>query len=60
MGVSDRLSEINTNNYRINLTIENKGLSASILEKYIDIFYYKRYCDDLNNYTRGHFNRGVE
>ena len=61
IGLHNKLESINTRNYRINLTTETGKDIDEILEKTIKVFYYKNNSvEDLKNYTRGHFNRGVE
>lgn len=60
LGVSDKVKQLNLRNFRINFTTENAELTDEILEKYIKVFYYNEYSDELKSFTRGHFNRGVD
>lgn len=56
----NKLKKINTSNYRINFTTEDYETTKYILEKYVKVFYYNEYSDEIKEFTRGHFNRGVE
>ncbi|SEP87137.1 putative protease [Lachnospiraceae bacterium RM5] len=58
-GVKDKVDELNINNFRINLTTESYHDSLNILEKYIKVFYYSECQDELKDFTRGHFKRGI-
>lgn len=60
LGVSDKVKQLNLGNYRINFTTEDEAQTNEILEKYIKVFYYNEYSDELKSFTRGHFNRGVD
>lgn len=60
IGAIDKVTKIHTKNYRINLTLEEYENSVDIIEKCIKIFYYNQYSDENFEFTRGHFNRGVE
>lgn len=60
LGVSDKVKQLNLGNFRINFTIEDETQANEILEKYIKVFYYNEYSDELKSFTRGHFNRGVD
>jgi putative protease len=64
LGVKEKLSKINTKNYRINFTTESEKDVKTILDKFIKTFYYEEnidngYIEDFD-FTRGHFKRGVE
>lgn len=56
-GKVDRVAK---HNIRLNFTTENQDEVKEILDKYVKVFYYSEYSDEISNYTRGHFNRGVE
>ena len=61
IGIADKVKKIPCGTYRINFTLENCDSVSRILEKCIKVFYYgNRNLDDIKDYTRGHFNRGVE
>lgn len=60
LGVSDKVKQLNLGNFRINFTTEDEVQTKEILEKYIKVFYYNEYSDELKSFTRGHFNRGVD
>ena len=60
LGISSKVRHLNVRNYRINLTTENKKQADEILEKYVKVFYYNEDTEELQLFTRGHFNRGVE
>lgn len=56
----NKIKCINTANLRLNFTTEDYKQTKYILEKYVKVFYYNEYSDEINEFTRGHFNRGVE
>ena len=60
LGVSNKVKQLNSGNFRINFTTEDEAQANEILEKYIKVFYYNEYSDELKSFTRGHFNRGVD
>lgn len=60
LGVSNKVKQLNLGNFRINFTTEDEAQANEILEKYIKVFYYNEYSDELKSFTRGHFNRGVD
>ncbi len=60
LGVHDKVLNINTRHYRINLTIEDAVTAAQVLEQYIKVFYNHEDYDEISDFTRGHFNRGVD
>lgn len=56
----NKIKCINTANLRLNFTTEDYKQTKYILEKYVKVFYYNEYSDEIKEFTRGHFNRGVE
>lgn len=63
LGVKHKLSEIKTKNYRLNFTTEDAKTTGNILDKFVHAFYHTDNHYDIiedYDYTRGHFNRGVE
>lgn len=61
IGLGDKVKTIPVQKYRINFTLEHASEASEVLEKIIEVFYYgNRDTSDLNEFTRGHFNRGVE
>lgn len=74
LGVHNKLHKIKVNNYRLNFTLEDVKTTKKILDKFIKTFYYTDNINNSNTdginadniitedfeFTRGHFNRGVE
>lgn len=74
LGVHNKLHKIMVNNYRLNFTLEDVKTTKKILDKFIKTFYYTDNINNSNTdginadniitedfeFTRGHFNRGVE
>lgn len=60
MGQKEKITNIVTKNYRLNFTTESFSETKNILEKYIKVFYYNECSEEIKDFTRGHFNRGVE
>lgn len=51
---------INVNCFRLKFTNETKSATKSVLNKFIDCIKYNKDSEDIDNYTRGHYKRGVE
>lgn len=48
-------------NIRLDFTIENKETTEDVLNKFVQAYYYgKDEVEDLGEFTRLHFNRGIE
>ena len=48
-------------NIRLDFTIEDKETTSRVLDKFIKVYYYgKDNVKDLDEFTRLHFNRGIE
>lgn len=74
LGVYNKLHKTKINNYRLNFTLEDEKTTKRILKKFIKAFYYNDNINNSNTdninadnnitedfeFTRGHFNRGVE
>ena len=53
-------NSINVNNYRLNFTIEDEVTTKAVINKFVSDIKYNKDSGDIDNYTRGHFKRGVE
>lgn len=60
LNLKSKVDTIDKHNIRLNFTTESSEEVKEILDKYIKVFYYNEYSEEIPNYTRGHFNRGVE
>lgn len=58
----EAISNLSVAGIRLHFTIESVEEAEQILNKYIQRFYYKKQIkqDFCNDYTKGHFKRGVE
>ncbi len=58
---SNDVKSLDSNNIRLDFTIESKEETIMVLDKFIQVFYYEDLTTkDIDNYTRVHFNRGIE
>lgn len=60
LGVRDKVKQLPVRKLRLDFTTEDKKQTAEILEKYVKAFYYHEDVEEIQFFTRGHFNRGVE
>lgn len=61
LGNSKEVLEIKPNNIRLDFTIENKKETNTVLNKFIQAYYYDNTnVKELDEFTRVHFNRGIE
>lgn len=52
---------LNVSNVRLDFTIESQEETRHVLDKFIRAYYYNNpNVKELDNFTRGHFNRGIE
>lgn len=57
----DDIDRLGVKSVRVNITIEDEKTASKIIDNVIDTFYYRKSkADVLNEFTRGHFKRGVE
>ena len=57
----DDIDKLGVSRVRVNITIEDEKTASKIIDSVINTFYYRRSkADVLNEFTRGHFKRGVE
>ncbi|PXV95739.1 putative protease [Lachnotalea glycerini] len=57
----EEICSIKPKSLRLNFTIEDTKDISAIIRKYIDSFiYHKSVKNDFENFTRGHFRRGIE
>lgn len=60
LGVHQKIKQLPMKHLRLNFTTESGVQAKDILEKYIQVFCRDGEADELEAFTRGHFNRGVE
>lgn len=60
LALSDRLKSVKCGRLRLNFTLENETEVKEIAGQYIHTFCYGKPVCETGQYTRGHFNRGVE
>lgn len=61
LGVYEQIKELNVFSIRLNFTIEEPKQINSIIESFINVFIRGNHeYNEIENFTRGHFKRGVE
>lgn len=62
LNVSDEVKRLCPKRIRLDFTVETEEKMKQILKNYIDVFRYNRKMDTevIKDYTKGHFNRGIE
>lgn len=60
IGSAKKVNDLNIGFIRMNFTTENVDETKEIIDKCINAFIYGREVNDIKDFTRGHFNRGVE
>jgi putative protease len=57
----DEIQKLNPKNIRLNFTFESSSETKDVIESFIQSFiYHKKDVQDIKDYTRGHFKRGIE
>lgn len=52
---------LNVKNVRLDFTIETRKETSDVLDKFIQVYYYNNLkIEELDSFTRVHFNRGIE
>lgn len=58
---SGEIGELRLRNIRLNFTFESYEETLKVLQTFTEVYRYgSRHFDEINNFTRGHFKRGVE
>lgn len=60
LGVSQKVNKLNINHLRLNFTLESGKDTKVILDGFIRAYCYGEDVSELEKFTRGHFNRGVD
>lgn len=51
---------LKTKNIRLDFTIESGKETAMVLDRFIESFFYQNKVEEIKDFTRGHFNRGID
>ena len=60
LNLQDSIVHLKPASLRLNFTLENKEETKNILSLFVENMKHGRPVEDLSDFTRGHFKRGVE
>lgn len=60
LNYKEQVLSIEPKNIRLNFTFETPEETGKVIYSFIQKYVYNNYVDEIENYTRGHFKRGIE
>lgn len=60
LSYKEQVLSIEPKNIRLNFTFETPEEAGKVIHSFIQKYVYNNHVDEIENYTRGHFKRGIE